>query len=91
MQHIIAYDIVNDRTRRKVVKVLTQYSFRVQKSVFEGFVSDTNIKELMTKLEEIIDKNVDSVRCYPLCKTCACQLEIIGIGKATTQLAYMVV
>ena len=91
MQHIIAYDIVDDKNRRKVVKILTQYSFRVQKSVFEGFVSHLNIKELMENLEKVIDPKVDSIRCYPLCKTCAGQLEIIGIGKKTESIAYAIV
>ncbi|MDP3381587.1 MAG: CRISPR-associated endonuclease Cas2 [bacterium] len=31
----ITYDISNNKARSKIVKILTSYGFRVQKSVFE--------------------------------------------------------
>ena len=91
MRWIIAYDIVDDRIRRKVIKELTVYSNRVQKSVFEGDVATGSVKELLKKLEKVIDLKIDSIRCYPVCANCSANMEIIGIGSRVEKLEYMIV
>ncbi len=48
MRFVIAYDIVNDRARRRVVKVLEKRCRRVQKSVFR-FSGASSTMELILK------------------------------------------
>jgi CRISPR-associated protein Cas2 len=67
---IIIYDIVNDKRRRKMVKCLESYGTRVQKSAFECFVDDTMYKNLLKKLEKIIDEKEDLLRVYRLTSSC---------------------
>ena len=91
MQWIITYDIVNDKVRRQVVKILTAYSLRVQKSVFEGQVKQKSIDELMAKLEKVIKMDEDSIRCYQVCQKCEEQIRIIGIGEKSRSVNYMII
>jgi len=55
---VIAYDIEKDRKRREVVKLLQPWGRRVNKSVFECFLSDTELKKLKTKLEQKVKKGL---------------------------------
>ncbi len=67
---MIAYDIVDHRTRRQVEKTLLDHATRVQESVFEGRLTHAESRALRRDLAEIIDHQRDSVRFYPLCAWC---------------------
>jgi CRISPR-associated protein Cas2 len=90
MKYIVSFDIVNDRIRTRVVKILSEYTYRVQKSVFEGLMSKDSLKEMKTKIENIIDKKKDSVRIYPLCGKCEPEVQIIGIGTKIEKVDYII-
>ncbi len=51
--YIFAYDISLTRERNKVDKVLKEYGFRVQKSVFECMLSEADRDKLIQKLHEL--------------------------------------
>ena len=91
MKYTIAFDVADDRVRYRVVKTLLEYGYRVQKSVFEGYLSQCDVTECIAKLDAIIDKDTDSVRVYPLCKKCEEQVTILGTGKKIEQLEYIIV
>lgn len=91
MKYVIAFDIVDDRVRYRVVKTLLQYGYRVQKSVFEGYLSHEDVAECKAKLLAEIDQGEDSVRFYPLCKKCEAEVEIQGIGKKVEELDYVII
>lgn len=63
--HLIIYDICNDKIRRKIVKILEMYGYRVQCSAFECCLNFKTRKLLISKIENIISAN-DSVRVYKL-------------------------
>lgn len=75
---VIAYDIEKDRKRREVSKLLEAWGKRVNKSVFECFLSDTELKKLKAKLEKKVKKGTDSILLYPLCVTCIDKIERYG-------------
>lgn len=91
MKYLIAFDIVDDRVRYRAVKVLLTYGYRVQKSVFEAFLSAESRDECAQKLDELIDASTDSVRFYPLCRDCAGKGLIFGIGIAVEKTDYLIV
>ena len=68
---LITYD-VNTQTAagrkrlRKVAKECTNYGQRVQNSVFECQMDATKCRQVKNILENIIDKDVDSLRFYYL-------------------------
>jgi len=85
---LIIYDIVNDKRRRKMVKCLESYGIRVQKSAFECYVNDTMYKNLLKKLEQIIDEKEDLLRVYRL--TNRCNIECWGSIKLFENSSYWV-
>lgn len=47
-----------------MLKLCRQYLFWTQNSVFEGYISQGNLKELKRKILKIINKKEDNVRIY---------------------------
>ena len=70
MKYLITYDIENNKRRKKVSEELEAYGYRVNFSVFECELNKTKMKNLVKKLEELIDKKKDSLRFYHLCENC---------------------
>jgi len=63
MYILISYDIVSDKKRRKVDKLLCEYGFRVNYSVFELEVDKSSYEKLLFELPKLMDKR-DSIRVY---------------------------
>jgi CRISPR-associated protein Cas2 len=67
---MICYDVRDDTKRRNVRKILEGYGERVQFSVFECNLSDSQHAHLRKELTPFIDPASDSFRFYPLCSGC---------------------
>lgn len=67
---VVSYDVVNDRRRAKVHKMLKNFGTRVQYSVFECQLDAKELKRLQKRLRPLIDLKEDSVRFYQLCEVC---------------------
>jgi len=81
MYVIISYDIPNDKRRTKLARLLKDYSQRMQFSVFEGELTPTQLDQLLTSIQELINPDKDKVRIYELCSTCKRKSTIFGKGK----------
>lgn len=81
---IISYDIVDDKRRTKVMKLLKGYGTRVQYSVFECMLNEPELAKLSRELHGLIDLNTDSIRCYRLDADALKRIAIFGIGRVTT-------
>ena len=77
---LVAYDIDDDDIRRIVSNILKNYGMRVQYSVFECQLRETEFFDLRSRLLEIIEPE-DSLRWYPLCKRCRQIMSWRGRGK----------
>ena len=64
MQVLIAYDITNDKRRRKVEKLLSSYGIRVNYSVFELTITKTQYKTILKELLKQSSKKEDNIRIY---------------------------
>ena len=60
---ILIYD-VNVKRVSRVRKTAEKYLQPIQKSVFEGFLTDHTLTKLQKELEKIIDCDTDSVVIY---------------------------
>ena len=69
MFYLICYDIVDDRRRNKVAKLLELYGWRVQKSVYE------RLQKYLLKLLNPIE---DQLRFYPLSKRSRNKVLVLG-------------
>ncbi len=80
---LITYDVntqtaAGQKRLRKVAKECTNYGQRVQNSVFECHMDATKCRQVKAILENIIDKEVDSLRFYYLGDNYKRKVEHIG-------------
>lgn len=66
---VIAYDIEDDRRRRQIAKLLEAIGKRVNKSVFECFLTEGQLEKLRRGINKRVTR-YDSVLYYPLCRSC---------------------
>lgn len=83
MMVLITYDVnttTGQGVRRlaKVAKVCTNYGQRVQNSVFECLVDNTQLAMIKKQIQDIIDVEKDSVRYYVLGEQYKNRIEHIG-------------
>jgi len=88
---IVSYDVVDDKRRTKVLKLLKGYGTHVQYSVFECYLNQQQFAKLGRELRALIDLSTDSVRCYRLDTVAVGRTQIIGIGRVTVDAAYYLV
>lgn len=85
MYLIVVYDVEVDRVD-KVNKFLKLFLHWRQNSVFEGEVTISQFKRILSGLKEIIDVNADSIMIYKLPDKKNFELDIIGIEKNPIEL-----
>jgi len=88
---MISYDVVDDKKRFKLMKLLKDYGSRVQKSVFECNLSPKTYEQVKAGVEGIIKKRIDRVRYYRICKGCVGKVEISGWGEVTEEEEFIVI
>ncbi|MDO5675671.1 MAG: CRISPR-associated endonuclease Cas2 [bacterium] len=77
---VVAYDIVCDRRRSRLVKLLQGYGQRVNYSVFECQIAPRTLPSLMKEIEAIINFHEDSILYYQLCRSCVRRKTGTGIS-----------
>lgn len=78
MHVIMVYD-VNKKRVKQALKICRKYLFHVQKSVFEGNITEAQLKRLKNELNKILDANIDSVIIYKLESVKYVKKEQLGI------------
>ena len=61
---LVVYDIADDRRRTKLATFLEGYGRRVQYSVFECFLSLTDMQKLHQQIAKRVNPDEDNVRFY---------------------------
>ncbi len=82
--YVVAYDIPDDKRRKKVADLLEGYGKRVQYSVFECVLTQAKYDELRSKLRKRVKLSEDSVRFYPLSRQMLSHVETWGGQPVTT-------
>jgi CRISPR-associated protein Cas2 len=82
--YLVAYDIPDDKRRKKIADILTGYGSRVQYSVFECVLNVKQYKELKTRLKKVFKEEEDNLRFYPVSDHTLKQTEIWGQGSQLT-------
>jgi len=72
MHYVVAYDITNDKRRKKLSDLLETYGVRVNYSVFEIELNETKKEKLLYEIElkKLINPKYDSLRFYHICQNC---------------------
>ncbi len=93
MLTLIIYQIKSDSLRRKIRRLLLNFGYSVQNSVFEFRLTKTQRISLINSLkqfEQLLGKQ-DSIRVYSVCQSCLKRSFVIGKKTITTDpLFYLV-
>jgi len=81
--YVLAYDIADDQRRNKIAKSCEAVAERVQKSVFEGYFTPTELEKLLKKVDRRFKREEDSLRIYSLCEQCRQKVSMRGVGRVT--------
>ena len=82
--YVVLYDISNNNRLNKAAKIVLDYGYRIQKSVYEVYLTDHLLQKLCSRLLEVINKDEDGIKIFPLCEICCCKR--ISIGKELPEL-----
>lgn len=80
---IVTYD-VNAKRNNKVLKVCRKYLLHVQKSVFEGMITEARLKRLKNELAQVIKEDEDSIMIYRFETLKYSSKEVIGVFEKDT-------
>lgn len=62
---LIIYDIISNKRRAFLSKLLSAFGYRIQKSAFECFLTREKVEILMKKIEKFVQED-DLIRVYKL-------------------------
>ncbi len=77
---LVTYDIVKNKNRVKLRKLLLDYGYPVQKSVFELMLDWNKLERLKREAQQYIKDPEDSVRFYQVCDMCRQNVKVMGQG-----------
>lgn len=77
---ILVYDI-NIKRNAKMLKICRRYLNHVQKSVFEGVITEAKLEQLKTEIKKTICTEEDSVAIYEFDTLKYSSKEIIGLNE----------
>ena len=83
--YLLTYDMSNNKRRLKLAKLLESVGLRVQGSVFEGWLTDEELKLVRREGKKLIKPEEDSLWIYPICRACQDKMILIGQGKAAQE------
>lgn len=84
MYVILVYDIISQKRGAKLLKFLRQHLMWVQNSVFEGDVTPSGFEIIKSGINEIINKEKDSVIYYTFESMSYSKRGVLGIEKNLT-------
>ena len=82
--YLVLYDIADTRRLARAASIVLDYGVRVQKSVYEVRLNPSTLALLQRRLGEVIDADLDSVKIFPLCGSCAALRKSFGAGLPDT-------
>jgi CRISPR-associated protein Cas2 len=65
---MLCYDVLDPKRLRRVEKLISGQALRLQDSLYETDLDPTQLDTLQRKLLAIIDRDVDTIRYYPVCQ-----------------------
>jgi CRISPR-associated protein Cas2 len=88
---IVAYDIRDNKRRRKVHKRLKNYLTHIQGSVFEGKLNELRLSKMVKSIIKFIDDSEDSLRVWKLPERMLKDVIVMGLPELTKSVSTIVV
>ena len=80
MRWIICYDIVDNRRRAHIAKYLEGWGRRIQKSIFECELSQSELRKVLERIDRELDPDED--RCMAIRQCESCVGAVLSIGRS---------
>lgn len=77
---VIAFDVADDRRRRKLVRVLESFGYRALESVFEAWLTPDERRRLEERALRCIKADEDRLAFYALPEADRCDTIVLGSG-----------
>ena len=91
MHFLLTYDIKSNKRRRRVSRILLDYGWRVQLSVFESTeITDPLMEDCLGRIRKELGDG-DSFRVYSLCRACSDKVRSLGRDPARVDLPTVIV
>lgn len=88
---VVSYDVVSDKRRNRISKLMLNYGKRVQRSVFECNLNPDQLKRMVRQITGVYQEKEDTIRVYSLCEGCVPRAQTLGVGELThDELVYVV-
>ncbi len=78
---VVSYDVISDKRRNRISKLMLDYGTRVQRSVFECNLGPDQFREMTERLLKVYEEDEDTIRVYFLCEGCLPKAKAYGVGK----------
>ena len=82
--YVVTYDISDTKRRDQVVKVMEAIGTRMNYSVFECMLTESQYKNMCARLAKIVVCREDWINIYPLCRECYARIQYIPNLKIKT-------
>ncbi len=79
--YVVCFDIANNKRGQKVANELLNFGYRVQYSLFECYLDDSELAELKKRIAKLYKEDEDHIRYYPLCGKDEEKMVVIGKKK----------
>lgn len=76
--HLLVYDIANSKRLKEVSNICETFLTRVQKSVFEGDLTKSQLYRIEKEIKKVINEEEDSIFLYELPNTFKKKKKIYG-------------
>lgn len=87
---LIAFDVSDNKRRRRLVRVLESFGVRAQESVFEAWLTERERNKLLREANQQINHEIDRLAIYVLPPTDFADIISIGTGRIAEDITYII-
>lgn len=87
---VIAFDVADDKRRRRLVNVLESFGVRAQESVFEAWLTERERERLLYQAHQQIQTDSDRLAIYVLPPSDFADIVSLGLGKVAENITHIV-
>ncbi len=89
--YLLAYDIADPKRLVRIAKIMEAIGERVQDSVFEAYLNEAELTNLLKRVERVMVMEEDSLRIYLICAACRTKMRCVGLGQLTSPPSVIIV
>lgn len=87
---VIAFDVADDKRRRRLVSVLESFGVRTQESVFEAWLTEFERNKLLREAHQQIKPEMDRIAVYVLPPTDFADIVSLGLGQVAQDITHII-